>query len=77
VVAWQARAEGWDYFTALAHGVFCELGKGSVPFPAITKQLQARGYAGWVVVEQDVLPGMGSPRASSARNRAYLKTIGL
>jgi inosose dehydratase len=77
VVAWQVRAEGWDYFTALAHGIFCELGQGGVPFPAITKQLQARGYTGWVVVEQDVLPGMGSPRASSVRNRAYLKTIGL
>jgi inosose dehydratase len=76
-VARQARAEGWDYFTALQHGVFCELGQGSVPFPAITNQLRMRGYHGWVVVEQDVLPGMGSPKASSARNRAYLKTIGL
>src|ERR1051326_4844949 len=31
-VAARARAEGWDYFTALRHGVFCELGKGSVDF---------------------------------------------
>jgi inosose dehydratase len=76
-IAEQARAEGWDYFAAVQHGVFCELGRGSVPFPAITTQLQARGYHGWVVVEQDVLPGMGSPRASSARNRAYLKQLGL
>jgi inosose dehydratase len=76
-IAEQARAEGWDYFGAVQHGVFCELGQGGVPFPAITRQLQARGYHGWIVVEQDVLPGMGSPRASSARNRAYLKTIGL
>jgi inosose dehydratase len=29
------------------------------------------------VVEQDVLPGMGTPKASAARNRAYLRTIGL
>jgi len=28
-------------------------------------------------VEQDVLPGMGSPKASAERNRAYLRTIGL
>ena len=76
-VAEQARAEGWDYFAAVQHGVFCELGQGKVPFPAITKQLQARGYQGWIVVEQDVLPGMGSPKASSERNRAYLKQIGL
>ena len=73
----QARAAGWDYFEALQHGVFCELGQGSVPFAAITDFLRGRGYHGWVVVEQDVLPGMGSPKTSSERNRAYLKKIGL
>lgn len=76
-VAGQARAEGWDYFEALQHGVFCELGQGSVPFAAITRSLRERSYHGWVVVEQDVLPGMGSPKASSERNRAYLEKIGL
>jgi inosose dehydratase len=29
------------------------------------------------VVEQDVLPGMGAPKESAARNRAYLRMIGL
>ena len=27
------------------------------------------------VVEQDVLPGMGTPRESAARNRQYLHSI--
>jgi len=36
-----------------------------------------RGYGGWIVVEQDILPGMGSPKASAQRNREYLRTIGL
>jgi inosose dehydratase len=76
-VAAQARAEGWDYFTALRHGVFCELGLGSVPFAAVAEWLRKRGYHGWIVVEQDILPGMGSPKASAQRNRAYLRTIGL
>ena len=76
-VAEEARTEGWDYFTAVQHGVFCELGLGSVPFAAIAEQLRMHGYRGWIVVEQDVLPGMGSPRASAQRNRAYLRTIGL
>ncbi len=76
-VARQARESGWDYFTAVQHGVFCELGMGSVPFAAVIDGLRARGYCGWIVVEQDVLPGMGSPKASAQRNRAYLKTIGL
>ncbi len=73
----QARAEGWDYFTALRHGLFCELGQGCVDFPAVVAWMTARNYAGYVTVEQDVLPGMGAPRESAARNRAYLAQIGL
>jgi inosose dehydratase len=76
-VARQAHAEGWDYLTAVQHGVFCELGQGSVPFATVAGQLQVRGYHGWIVVEQDILPGMGSPKASAQRNRAYLRSIGL
>jgi len=76
-IAQQARAEGWDYFTAVQHGVFCELGHGNVPFGAIVDWLHTRNYHGWIVVEQDILPGMGSPKASAQRNRVYLKSIGL
>jgi len=74
-VASQARKNEWDYFTALRHGVFCELGKGAVDFPAVLRLLAARGYDGYVLVEQDILPGMGSPRESAARNREYLRSI--
>ena len=74
-VATRARVEGWDYFTALRHGVFCELGKGSVDFPAVLRWLAARRYDGYVLVEQDVLPGMGTPRESAQRNRDYLRAI--
>ncbi len=76
-VAEQARGEGWDYFAAVRHGVFCELGKGSVDFPAIVKTLRDMNYNDWIVVEQDVLPGMGMPLESAGRNRAYLKSLGL
>ena len=76
-VAEQARAEGWDYFTSLQHGVFCELGKGCVPFAGVVERLHRYAYQGWIVVEQDILPGMGSPRASAERNRTYLHAIGL
>jgi inosose dehydratase len=76
-VAAQARAGEWDYFTALRHGVFCELGKGSVDFPAALRWLAERRYNGYVVVEQDVLPGMGAPKESARRNREYLRSIEL
>ncbi len=74
-VARRARAEGWDYFQALRHGVFCELGKGCVDFPAVLRRLATRGYGGYVLVEQDVLPGMGTPKESARRNREYLRSI--
>jgi inosose dehydratase len=73
----RARTEGWDYQTSVRHGVFCELGKGSVDFPALADRLKHSGYAGWIVVEQDVLPSMGTPAESAARNRAYLRSLGL
>jgi inosose dehydratase len=76
-VARQARAGGWGYTRAVREGIFCELGRGSVDFPAVLAFLRARGYADWITVEQDVLPGMGTPRESAARNREYLRSIGL
>jgi len=74
-VAARSRAEQWDYFESLRHGVFCELGKGSVDFPGLLGWLKNRNYSGYVLVEQDVLPGMGRPKESAARNRQYLRSI--
>jgi inosose dehydratase len=74
-VADRSRRESFDYFTSLRHGVFCELGKGAVDFPAVLRWLAARDYKGYVLVEQDVLPGMGSPKESARRNRDYLRSI--
>ncbi|HOW66157.1 MAG TPA: TIM barrel protein [Candidatus Paceibacterota bacterium] len=74
-VAADAREKGWDYFEALRQGVFCELGKGSVDFPRVLRRLAEENYAGWMLVEQDVLPGMGSPKESARRNRDYLASI--
>jgi len=73
----QVRAQGMDYFQAVGAGVFCELGRGCVDFPAVLAWLRDGGYNGFITVEQDVLPGMGAPRESAARNRAYLRSIGL
>lgn len=74
-IAERAREEHWDYFAALGHGVFCELGKGSVDFPALLRWLKANKYGGYVLVEQDILPGLGTPKESARRNREYLRSI--
>lgn len=76
-IAARSRREGWDYNQSVGNGVFCELGKGDVDFPAILAKLREVGYQGWIVVEQDILPGMGSPKESAQRNRDYLRSIGL
>lgn len=76
-VAKQSKTQEWDYFESVRHGVFCELGEGDVDFPAIITELDKCDYNGWIVVEQDVLPGMGSPKESAQRNRNHLKSIGL
>ncbi|MCX6046999.1 MAG: sugar phosphate isomerase/epimerase [Chloroflexi bacterium] len=73
----QAKRQQWDYFEAVRQGVFCELGQGCVDFPAVTAWLRQRHYTGFITVEQDVLPGMGAPKESAIRNRAYLQSIGL
>jgi inosose dehydratase len=77
VVARRARTKEWNYFESVRQGVFCELGKGMIDFGAVVKWLQEHEYRGYVVVEQDVLPGMGTPRESAKRNREYLKGLGI
>jgi inosose dehydratase len=72
-----SRVNEWDGPTSVGHGVFCELGKGCVDFPGVLAALRDIGYDGWIVVEQDVLPGMGTPRESARRNRDYLRSIGV
>jgi inosose dehydratase len=74
-VAARSRKEGWNYFQSLRHGIFCELGKGSVDFPRVLRTLAEWNYPGYLLVEQDVLPGMGSPKESARRNYQYLSSI--
>ncbi len=72
----RSRAESWDYFQSVRAGIFCELGQGDVPFADLKTELERQGYRGWIVVEQDVLPGLGTPLESARRNRAYLTGLG-
>ena len=76
-VAEKSRTESLDYFQSVNAGVFCELGKGAVDFHAIAGELKKQQYNGWIVVEQDVLPGMGNPKACALRNFQYIETLEL
>lgn len=76
-IAARAAQESWEYNQAVGQGLFCELGRGAVDFAAVLAWLHQHDYRGWIVVEQDVLPGMGTPQESAARNRAFLAGLGL
>ncbi|MBC6957068.1 MAG: TIM barrel protein [Chloroflexi bacterium] len=70
-------ADEADYFEAVKRGVFCELGHGAVDFPGVMKAMEALGYDGWAIVEQDVLvEDIDAPKQAVARNRQYLRSIG-
>jgi len=73
----EARQKKQDYFASVAAGIFCELGKGEVDFAAVRDVLVQKAYNGWIVVEQDVLPGMGNPFQCAVNNRNFLASIDL
>lgn len=76
-IAQASRDSNGDYFDAVSRGVFCQLGKGVVQFEAIIAYLEKINYDGWIVVEQDILPGMGEPKQCAKKNRDFLKSLGL
>jgi len=76
-VVQDAIKNNWNYQDMIGAGVFSDLGTGKVDFTEVLKALNDINYTGPIIVEQDVLPGMGSPLDNAKRNRQYLATIGL
>ena len=75
-IAAAARANELGYLAAVRSKLFCELGAGAVDFAGVLAALHALHYDGWIVVEQDVFPGQGSPAESARRNRMFLEALG-
>jgi inosose dehydratase len=72
------KQERADTLTAWRRGLFCALGDGDADLEGFCAALDARGYDGWVVVEQDrVLEDADGAFAAAAaeqqRNRAWLR----
>lgn len=77
VVKARTVANRTDFYKACGEGIFCNLGKGDVDFPAVRKRLLAAGFEGWCTVEQDCDPSMpGTPLEDARANREYLQSIG-
>jgi inosose dehydratase len=67
---------GLGFWDALAAGVFCPLGDGSVDLPAVLRALDEIGYAGFATIEQDRVPGSGSPLDDLAASVRVLSAAG-
>jgi inosose dehydratase len=76
-VAADVRRRKLGYLAAVRARLFCELGRGEVAFAEVLAALSNAGYDGWIVVEQDVFPGDGTPAESARRSRSYLQTLGI
>jgi inosose dehydratase len=77
VVLDEALAEGGDMRSVWERGVFVPLGAGDLELVAFMDALAGAGFDGWVVVEQDVIPGpevpAGRPAADQRANREALR----
>ena len=71
------RREGLGFLEAVRRGVFSELGEGAVNLARVIQELQAYGYDGWGVVEQDVDSSQPNirPLESARRSRQYLRKV--
>jgi inosose dehydratase len=69
-------ADGADMPEAWRRGVFCELGTGDVDLDGFFAELARSQYAGWLVVEQDMVPqspqDAADAQAAQIRNRTWL-----
>ena len=72
----RAIADGADMPECWRRHVFCQLGAGDVDLDAFASELEAGGYRGWIVVEQDWVPAPGEEDAQLAAqvdNRRWLR----
>jgi inosose dehydratase len=79
-LAARVRAGELGYREAVARGLYRSLGEGDVDVAGVVRSLGAAAYAGWYVLEQDVVldaePVEGEgPVRGAARSMDYLKRI--
>jgi inosose dehydratase len=73
----KVRREKIGYLEAIRAGVFSELGQGDVDLAGVIRELDAAGFDGWAVFEQDIDPTVPGtdPLASATRSREYLRRV--
>jgi inosose dehydratase len=78
-LAAEVRAGRLGYTEAVGRGLYTPLGEGDVDVAAMVRSVQAAGYDGWYVLEQDTALGAESPddlpRRDTERSLAHLTKI--
>lgn len=72
------RAREIGYRDAVRAGLYRPLGEGDVDLPGLVRTLDAAGYAGWYVVEQDAVIDGGAetePLDDAIRSRRYFEEV--
>jgi len=78
-LAWQVLDGSMTFTAAVRAGMFRPLGQGDVDIASMVATLDAYGYAGWYVLEQDVAldgdPQRGGPAADVGLSLDYLMRL--
>ena len=72
----QIAAEAAPVREIWRRGAFCALGEGDIDVPAVLDGLAQIGYAGWLVVEQDILPDPPHPGGRRSTSGATASICG-
>lgn len=72
-LARRVQAGSLTYTEAVRQGMYVPLGEGDVDFPSILTSLDAAGYSGWYVIEQDTI--LESPHSAPLLQRDVKTSI--
>ncbi|MNJ33303.1 Inosose dehydratase [compost metagenome] len=71
----QAQAEGCDFITCIRKGVFTVPGTGDLDFAPIIRELAARGYNGWAMLEGEQDPAKYPAYEFANKAIAYMESL--
>ena len=70
----RVRADAMTFWDAIADGVFCPIGEGVVDITDVLSALDEAGYRGFATIEQDRVPGSGTPLEDLRRSLAVIES---
>ncbi len=69
-------AEALTFWQAIAEGIFCPVGEGVVDVADVLAALDEAGYDGFATIEQDRVPGTGTPLDDVRKSVAVIENAG-